>query len=172
MLFSAYLHLTHLQFIYSIVTSLFVLCNTIEPSPCVRSLTGQKLAQLIGNRQKLETAATSQIFSRQIPQYFSASKVHNRTVPLCSPACGMTVRIFNSFTETIGTAVRIEWLCRQDKKDGIRWDWLENSNSSVNLVGQKLVQLIGNRQKLETAATSKIFSRQIPQYFSASKSAQ
>ena len=48
-------------------------------------------------------------------------------------------------------------------------DWLENSNSSVNLVGQKLVQLIGNRQKLETAATSKIFSRQIPQYFSARK---
>ena len=50
-----------------------------------------------------------------------------------------------------------------------RWDWLENSNSSVNLAGQKLVQLIGNRQKLETAATSKIFSRQIPQYFSARK---
>lgn len=45
---------------------------------------GQKLAQLIGNRQKLQTGATSQNFSRQIPQYFPASKVHNRTVPLCS----------------------------------------------------------------------------------------
>jgi len=48
-------------------------------------------------------------------------------------------------------------------------DWLENSNSSVTLDGEKLAQLIGNRQKLETAAISKIFSRQIPQYFSASK---
>ena len=47
-------------------------------------LNDRKLAQLIGNRQKLETAATSKIFSRQIPQYFSARKVHNRTVPLCS----------------------------------------------------------------------------------------
>ena len=50
-----------------------------------------------------------------------------------------------------------------------RWDWLENSNSSVSFDNRKLAQLIGNRQKLETAATSKIFSRQIPQYFSASK---
>ena len=50
-----------------------------------------------------------------------------------------------------------------------RWDWLENSNSSVSLDDRKLAQLIGNRQKLETAATSKIFSRQIPQYFSARK---
>jgi hypothetical protein len=31
-----------------------------------------KLAQLIGNRQKLKAGATSQNFSRQIPQYFSA----------------------------------------------------------------------------------------------------
>jgi len=44
-------------------------------------------------------------------------------------------------------------------------DWLENSNSSVNLAGQKLAQLIGNRQKLETAATSQVFSSQIPPDF-------
>jgi hypothetical protein len=90
-----------------------------------------------------------------------------------------------------GTAVRIGWLCRhidwhsspesfqQNSPDTTvgtvgnfgtkKMDWLENSNSSVTLAGQKLVQLIGNRQKLETAATSEIFSRQIPQYFSARK---
>jgi hypothetical protein len=44
-----------------------------------------KLAQLIGNRQKLKAGATSENFSRQIAQYFSTRKVHNRTVPLCSP---------------------------------------------------------------------------------------
>jgi len=48
-----------------------------------------------------------------------------------------------------------------------RWDWLENSNSSVSLDGQKLAQLIGNRQKLETAAISEIFSRQISPDFPA-----
>ncbi len=37
---------------------------TIEPSPCAKP-------------------ATSENFSRQIAQYFSASKVHIRTVPLC-----------------------------------------------------------------------------------------
>jgi hypothetical protein len=46
-------------------------------------------------------------------------------------------------------------------------DWLENSNSSVSLDGQKLAQLIGNRPKLETRATSQIFFRQIPPDFSA-----
>ena len=50
-----------------------------------------------------------------------------------------------------------------------RWDWLENSNSSVSLAEQKPAQLIGNRQKLQTGATSQNFSRQIPQYFSARK---
>ena len=114
------------------------------------SLAGQKPAQLIGNRQKLQTGATSQNFSRQIPQYFSARKVHNRTVPLCSNLNVATVGTVGNF----GTK---------------KMDWLENSNSSVNLAGQKLAQLIGNRQKLETAATSKIFSRQIPQYFSTRK---
>jgi len=44
---------------------------------------------------------------------------------------------------------------------------LENSNSSVSLADQKLAQLIENRQKLETAATSQIFSRQIPPDFPA-----
>ena len=39
------------------------------------------------------------------------------------------------------------------------WDWLENSNSSVSLAGQKLAQLIGNRQKLETGVTRENFSR-------------
>jgi len=46
-------------------------------------------------------------------------------------------------------------------------DSLENSNSSVSLAGQKLAQLIGNRQKLETGATSEIFSRQIHPNFPA-----
>jgi hypothetical protein len=32
-----------------------------------------KLAQLIGNRQKLQTGAASQIFSRQIPPDFPAT---------------------------------------------------------------------------------------------------
>jgi hypothetical protein len=49
-----------------------------------------KLAQLIGNRQKLETRSTSKIFSRQIGQTFSTSKVHNRTVPLCPVETGAT----------------------------------------------------------------------------------
>ena len=95
------------------------------------------------------------------------------------------------WSETIGTLVRIGWLCRHidwhwsPESSQLNWsdttvdtdgnlgtkkmDWLENSNSSVILNDRKLAQLIGNRQKLETAATSKIFSRQIPQYFSARK---
>jgi hypothetical protein len=36
------------------------------------SLAAGKLAQLIGNRQKLQTGATSQIFSRQISPDFPA----------------------------------------------------------------------------------------------------
>jgi len=44
-------------------------------------------------------------------------------------------------------------------------DWLENSNSSVSLDDRKLAQLIANRQKLETGATSENFSRQIPPDF-------
>jgi hypothetical protein len=46
-------------------------------------------------------------------------------------------------------------------------DWLENSNSSVSLAAGKLAQQIGNRQKLQTGATSKNFSRQIPPDFPA-----
>jgi hypothetical protein len=57
--------------------------DSLENSDSSASLDGQKLAQLIGNRQKLETVATSENFSSQIAQYFSAIKVHNRTVPLC-----------------------------------------------------------------------------------------
>jgi hypothetical protein len=48
-----------------------------------------------------------------------------------------------------------------------RWVWLENSNSSVSLEERKLAQLIGNRPKLQTRATSQIFSRQIPPDFPA-----
>jgi len=33
---------------------------------------------------KAGNCSHQQNFSRQIPQYFSASKEHNRTVPLCS----------------------------------------------------------------------------------------
>jgi hypothetical protein len=47
-------------------------------------------------------------------------------------------------------------------------NWLENSNSSVSLARQKLPQLIGNREKLETGDTSENFSRQIPQNFPVS----
>lgn len=72
----------------------------MENSNSSVSYDGQKLAQLIGNRQKLETETTSEIFSRQIVQNFSANKVHNRTVPLCP--C-------NSDTETIGSIVRFGW---------------------------------------------------------------
>ena len=48
-----------------------------------------------------------------------------------------------------------------------RWDWLENSNSTVSLDGEKLAQLIRNREKLETGVTSQNFSRQIPPDFPA-----
>ena len=44
---------------------------------------------------------------------------------------------------------------------GRKMNWLENSNSSVSLDGQKLAQLIGNREKPEAfsfpTATDTVF---------------
>jgi len=79
-----------------------------------------------------------------------------------------------AFVRSIGSGVRNDHnLNSPDTTAGTdgnlekKIDWLENSNSSVSLAGQKLAQLIGNRQKLETAAASRKFSRQIPRDFPA-----
>ena len=45
--------------------------------------------------------------------------------------------------------------------------WLENLDSSVSLNDGKVAQLIGNRQKRKTGATSQNFSRQLITDFSA-----
>jgi hypothetical protein len=116
-------------------------------------------------------------FSRQIPQYFAARKVHNRTVPLCShrqiPQYFSTRKVHNRTVPLCSKpekcTIEPSPCVQRDKKDGTRLNWLENSNSSVSLAEQKLAQLIGNRQKLESRATSENFSIQIPPGFPASK---
>jgi len=50
-----------------------------------------------------------------------------------------------------------------------KMDWLENSNSSVILNDRKLAQLIGNRQKLEIATTSKAFPDRLLSIFQPAK---
>ena len=74
----------------------------LENSNSSVSLDGEKLAQLIGNRQKLQTGATCKNFFRQISQFFSARKVHNRTVPLCY------VRSFNRWRDSIALSFGLD----------------------------------------------------------------